>query len=202
MKHIKSFKSFVKEGNLPDINIDIEELIEPFEENSVDLFTSFEIDPDSFNIKSNIGEIYKNTDFNKFLSKKKLKKGKLENTKDNQTLLSDKYVMSFFFIYDKNDIEIEEPKFIFIQYYNKNDKSLSDIKVFKNENNIKDFYRKLTDSNIELNKNDKSYVYTTSNSGNNWELKNADMIEGDFKPSLDFEEMSNLIKDKNIKVKK
>jgi len=199
MRYIKSFKSFIKEGSLPNISIDINDILEPLEK-QVDLFTSFQIDPDSFDIKTNISNLYKNVDFNKFLDKKKLKKGKLENTKDNQTLLDDKYIMSFFFVYDKGDIEIEEPKFIFIQYYHTDNKTLSEIKVFENNNNIKDFYRKLTDTNIELMNNDKSYIYTTSNSGNNWELKNIDMVEGDFKSSLDFEEMNKLLKNDKIKI--
>ncbi|MFA5586576.1 MAG: hypothetical protein WDA02_08540 [Saccharofermentanales bacterium] len=186
---------------MPNINIDIEDILNIFDKN-VDMFNTFELNPDEINIKTNISNIYNNKDFNNFLNKKKLKKGKLENTKDNQTLLNDDYILTFFFIYEEKTMELDEPLFVFLQYYNTINNKLSDIKVFENNNNINDFYRKLTDTNIELIYKDKTYIYTTSNSGNNWELKNTEMISGDFKSNLDIDEMNNLLKNNKIKINK
>lgn len=201
MNHIKSFDSFYNESNLPNIKIDIDEILEPLKD-KIDLFTTFEVDPDGFSLKSNISDLYNNANFNSKLNKKNMKKGKIESTKDNETLLDDNYILTFFFIYDKDSIEIEEPKFILIQYYDKIKRKLSDIMVFKNHKNINDFYEKLTDSTIEISKGNKTYVYNTSNSGNNWELKNANLVKGKFKDDLDVDQMKDLLKDKNIKINK
>ena len=199
MKHIKNYKSFINEKNLPDITIGIDDILEPLKK-EIDLFTTFEIDPDQFDNESNLHDLYNLSDFNNFLRKNDLKKGKFQNTKDNETLLNDNYILTFFFVYHKDSLEIEEPKFIFIQYYNKESDELSNIKVFRNRDNINDFYRKLTDSNLEIKKGKKTYIYKTSNSGNNWELKNPDMVKGDFKPSLDFHELEDLLGDKKINI--
>jgi hypothetical protein len=201
MKYLINYNLFINENNMPNINIDIEDILNIFDKN-VDMFNTFELNPDEINIKTNISNIYNNKDFNNFLNKKKLKKGKLENTKDNQTLLNDDYILTFFFIYEEKTMELDEPLFVFLQYYNTINNKLSDIKVFENNNNINDFYRKLTDTNIELIYKDKTYIYTTSNSGNNWELKNTEMISGDFKSNLDIDEMNNLLKNNKIKINK
>lgn len=201
MNHIKSFNSFHNESSLPNIKIGIDDILKPLED-KIDLFTTFQIDPDSFNLKSNISDLYNNAEFNKFLNKKKIKKGKLEDTKDSDTLLDDRYSLIFFFIHDKDAMELEEPKFIFIQYYDNNTKKLSEIMVFKNHENINDFYEQLTDASIELDKGKKSYVYNTSNSGNNWDLKNAGTVKGKFKQELDSDQMKKLLKNKNITVSK
>lgn len=201
MKHLKNYNLFCNESDLPNIKIDIEQILNPLKD-KVDLFTTFEIDPDSFNLSSNLSDLYNNSNFNNFLNKKKLKKGKIESTKDSDTLLNSNYVLVFFFVYGKDSIMIEEPKFIFIQYYNKNKKQLSQIMLFKNHENINDFYKKLTDSTIELTNGNKSYVYSTSNSGNNWELKNANIVNTVFKSELDSNQMNDLLKNNNIKVSK
>lgn len=201
MKHIKNFNSFCNESDLPDIKIHINDILEPLKD-KIDLFTTFEFNPDEFSLKNNLSDLYNNSNFNKQINKKKLKKGKLESTKDSQTLLNDNYILTFFFIYDKNSIEIEEPKFILLQYYNKSKNELSEIMIFKNHKNINDFYQKLTDSTIEISKGNKTYVYNTSNSGNNWELRNANLVNGKFKDDLDIDQMNNLLKDKNIKINK
>jgi len=201
MKHIKNFNSFCNESELPNIKIDINDILNPLKD-KIDLFTTFEFNPDEFNLKNNLSDLYNNANFNKQIIKKKLKKGKLESTKDNQTLLSDNYILTFFFIYDKNSIEIEEPKFILLQYYDKTKKQLSEIMVFKNHKNINDFYQKLTDSTIEITKGNKTYIYNTSNSGNNWELRNANLVNGKFKDDLDIDQMNDLLKDRKIKINK
>lgn len=201
MKHIKNFNSFCNESDLPDIKIDINDILEPLKD-KIDLFTTFEFNPDEFSLKNNLSDLYNNSNFNKQIINKKLKKGKLESTKDNQTLLNDNYILTFFFIYNKNSIEIEEPKFILLQYYNKLKNNLSEIMVFKNHKNINDFYKKLTDSTIEMTKGNKTYIYNTSNSGNNWELRNINLVNGKFKNELDIEQMNKLLTDKNIKINK
>lgn len=199
---MKNYKQF-NESKLPKIKKGIKEILKPFKENEINLFDTFNLDKDKFDKKDNIENLYNNADFNHKLDKKKLKKGKLQDTKYNEVLLENKYILRFFFVYKKDAIEIEEPKFILVQYYNKKRDRLSTIKCYKNKNNIQDFYEDLTDATIEIEKGDDNFIYKTSNSGNNWELKNPKDVQGEFKDQLDKKEIKKVLKnDKNIKVHK
>ena len=124
----------------------------------------------------------------------------MEDTKYLETLLNDDTVMIFFFVYKKDQIEIEEPEYILIQVFNKDKNKLNKIHLFKNDGYVQEFYEKLTDTSIELKKGKKSVVYNTSNSGNNWDIKNTDVAKGKLKQSLDKDELDDVLKDKKIKV--
>lgn len=201
MKRLKKFQDFINEKILNRIKISIDELLNIIDQNELKLSTTFGLDDDTITIKDNISVLYNDANFNKNINKKGLKKSKLHDTKDNQTLLDDNIILRFFFIYPKDSIELEEPKYIIIQYFNKNTNEISDIRLFQNKDSINKFYETLTDKTIELKKGEKEYIYQTSNSGNNWELKNPKQVKGHFKSELDFEEMDNLLKNKKIKLK-
>jgi hypothetical protein len=203
MKRIKHFSEFVNENNsIKDIKIGIEELLDVINDNELNLMTTFNLDGEDITEKDNISKLYSDSQFNKNLDKKKLKKGKLQDTKDNETLLDDNYILRFFFVYEKDAIELEEPKYILIQYYNRTDNEVSEIMLFDNEDSINKFYEMLTDKTIEIQKGKKEYIYQTSNSGNNWELRNPKQVGGKFKDELDSDEVDDLLKDKNIKLNK
>lgn len=201
MKRIKKFQDFINEKILNRIKISIDELLNIIDQNELKLSTTFGLDDDTITIKDNISVLYNDANFNKNINKKGLKKSKLHDTKDNQTLLDDNIILRFFFIYPKDSIELEEPKYIIIQYFDKNTNEISDIRLFQNKDSINKFYETLTDKTIELKKGEKEYIYQTSNSGNNWELKNPKQVKGHFKSELDFVEMDNLLKNKKIKLK-
>ncbi len=203
MKRIKQFNEFIKEKNsIKDIKISIDELLDVIDDSELNLSTTFNLDGENVTEKDNISKLYSDTQFNKNLDKKKLKKGKLQDTKDNETMLDDNYVLRFFFVYEKESNELEEPKYILVQYYNKTSNEISEIRLFENESSINKFYEMLTDKTIELQKGNKEYIYQTSNSGNNWELKNPNQVKGDFKDTMDYEEIDGLLKDKKIKLNK
>jgi len=202
MKFIKNYNDFIIENNIPDISLNINDLINPFIENKLDLFNTFKLDKNIISVNDNINDLYTNTLFNKFLIDNDFKKGKLENSIDNETLINNNYILYFFFIFNKNEIEIEEPVYIILQYYTKDKNELSDIMVFKNNNNVKDFYKKLTDSTIEIKKGKNTYVYSTYNSGNNYDLKNPKNANKNFKLSIDNNELANLLKNKTTEITK
>lgn len=202
MKNIKNFKDFINEKILNKIKISIDDLLEIIDDKELNLSTTFKLDGESITEKSNISDLYNDAQFNKNINKKGLKKSKLHDTKDNETLLEDNIVLIFFFVYDKDSIELEEPEYIILQYFNKKESTLSDIRVFENKDSINKFYETLTDKTIELKKGKKEYIYQTSNSGNNWELKNPNQVKGKFKSDLDNEEMDKLLKNKKIKLEK
>jgi hypothetical protein len=101
--------------------------------------------------------------------------------------------MKFFFLLDKDAVQIEEPKYIFLQYFNSDNGKNSDILCIEHKGNINDFYSKLTDSTVEIKKGDKNYVYKTSNAGNNWTMKNTTDANDEYKEELDKKEIKKLL---------
>jgi len=203
MTQIKKFYQFINEKkSIKDIKISIEELLDVIDDNELNLLTTFNLDGETVTEKDNISKLYSDTQFNKNLHKKKLKKGKLEDTKDSETLLDENYILRFFFVYERDAVEIEEPKYIVVQYYNKSENIVSDITLYENEDSINKFYEILTDTTIDIRKGKKDFIYQTSNSGNNWELKNPKQVKGKFKDELDYEEIDDLLKNKKVKLNK
>lgn len=197
MKRILNYKNFILESDNKEINIKIDDLIEILEDNEINLHTTLKLDDDLVKLDDDINTLYNNSEFNKFLKRNNLKKSKLQDSNYLETLLNDNIILKFFFIHKKGTIEIEEPKYIILQYYNKKKSENSNIRIFKNKNSINKFYELLTDKTIIIDKGKKEYVYKTSNSGNNWELKNPDNINKKFKKSIDKEELDSILKGKN-----
>lgn len=188
---IKKFNEYITEQNL-GIKFGIKELINELKPNEIDFYKLFDISRDIFDSNTNISDLYSSNDFTTKVDEMDLRKDVMQNTEDSETLLYKKYTLKFFFLLDKNAVQIEEPKYIFYQYHNSKNNSSSDIVCTEHNGSITDFYGKMTDSTIEIKKGDKSYIYTTSNAGNNWELKNPSMKTKDFKEELDKSEIKKL----------
>ena len=198
MKYLKSYNEFINEQLSVDLTVNIDDMLSVLKD-EVDIFKLFSINKDQININSVIDELYNNNEFNISLSKKSLKKGKLEDTEFDETLLGKNTTIKFFFVYGKDSMEIEEPKYIIVQYVNDNKRS--NIIGYDNVDSANKFYKKLTDATIELSDGKKSYIYTTSNGGNDWELGNVQMEKGDIKGELGKDELSAMIKKLNLKIK-
>jgi hypothetical protein len=199
MERIKKYKDFLLEKSVKDIKVSINDLLDTINHNELNLHTTLGIDDNVIKIDDEIDDLYDNSSLIKSLKKKKLKKSQLENTKDSETLLDDNYVLKFFFIYGRDEMELEEPRYIVVQFYNKEENKNSPIMLFENTDSINDFYELLTNKTIDVQKGNKEYVYKTSNSGNNWELKNPNNVNKKFRQEMDFEEMDDLLKDKKTK---
>ena len=199
MINIKNFNNFLNESKIPSLTIDIDEIIALLGE-KIDLFKNFKIDKDQILEKDDISELYDNNDFNERLKKNNLKKGKLEDTSYDETLLNKNTVLKFFFIHKEESIELEEPEFVILQYIKNNNKS--NLLCYSNKDNINDFFEKLTDATIELTNGKDTYLYKTTNGGNNWEMKNVQMEDDEMKGDLDKKQLQKLITDKNLKIVK
>lgn len=193
MLYIKEFYTFINESI--DLNIKIDDIIKIFDE-QVDIFKKLNIDKDQIDYTGNIEELYNNNDFSKKLNDKNYKKGKFEDTSYDETLLGNT-ILKFFFIYDKTDNELQEPRSIVLQYIENNKKS--NILCYKG--NINKIFQKLTDKTIELTDGTKTYLYKTTNAGNNWIMNNVQMETNKMKTEIDKEELNDLISKKNIKIK-
>ena len=59
---------------------------------------------------------------------------------------------------------------------------------------IENFYEKLTAKTIKLVKDNVTYIYQTSNSGNNWLLKDKNKKNEEFKENLETDEIKELVR--------
>ena len=199
MIHLKKYNNFITESISINLSITIDDLLSSLGE-PVDIFKLFEINRDQVNTNGDIKDLFDNSDFGHNLDKKNFKKSNLEDTSDDETLLDSNTSLRFFFILKKDLIQIEEPSYVIVQYISNNKKS--DIKGFSNDNNINEFYKKLTDSVIELSNGKDTYVYQTSNGGNDWELRNVQMENSDMVGELGKDELNNLITKLKLKIVK
>ena len=103
-------------------------------------------------------------------------------------------------IYNIKASELMNPDFLLIQTWNETLNKWNDVKLFKVNDDIKKFYDKLSSKTIEIEVNDDTYIYRTSNSGNNWELQNLNDSTDMFKRFLNRAELQTILKGKEIKL--
>lgn len=186
MKHLKIYEQYIKEA----ITTDVDGLLNSINDEKTDFF-ALKLSNDDY-INEMIDKIYDDPNFNKQMFKNNLKKGDIESTMDIENFLKKNIDMKFFFLYNRNETVLDNPDFLLLQYY-KNDKWYP-IEVYKIKGKVEDFYNKLTAKTIKLIDDNVVYIYQTSNSGNNWILKDEDKKNEKFKSNLETEEIKNLIK--------
>lgn len=214
MKFLKKYNTFLLENNnidefvelVADVNIlesivtDTDMLLKSIEAKEVDIFKTFELNPDNFKNNFTIERLYKSKSFNKNLNKKNMKKSTLEETDDSETFIENTYNIKFFLIHDINKLSIDNPNYIVYQSKKKVDNKWDSVRMYEVNGDIKNFYDKLSNKTIELKKNDKVYIYFTSNSGNNWQLQNIEQSNDIFLDILDREQIKMILKDKDISI--
>lgn len=183
---IKKYLEYIKET----ITTDVDELLNSINDEKTDFFTLKLSNDDYINVT--IDELYDDPNFNKQLFKNNLKKGNIESTMDFESFLKKNIDMKFFFLYSRNETVLDNPNLLLLQYY-KNDKWYP-IEIYKIKGKVDDFYDKLTAKTIKLIDDKVVYIYQTSNSGNNWLLKDKDKKSEKFKDNLETEEIKTLIK--------
>lgn len=182
MKNIKNYNLFIFENSIEMIEIfndadilesivtDSDSLLKSIKAEEVDLYQTFELNPDEFETDFDIEFLYDDNDFNKRLDKMNLLKNTLESSEENETFIDKTVIIKFFSVYNKNKSELDQPKYIIYQSKQKG-KDWENVKCYAVNDNMKNFYDKLTNKTIEIKKKDKTYVYQTSNSGNDWILQ-------------------------------
>jgi hypothetical protein len=126
-----------------------------------------------------------------------LKKSNIQLSDDYQTFINKP--CKWMFIYDINANELEKPSYLLFQTWNSIDKKWENIKFFKVNSDSKKFYDKLTSKTIEIDDNNKNYIYLTTN-GNNWELQNLDNEDEIYKKHITKEELQKIINDNKVKI--
>ena len=103
------------------------------------------------------------------------------------------------FIYDISSNELENPIYITFQVWNETNKEWEDVKLFKINGNVKNFYDKLSSKTIEVTDGDENYIYITSD-GNTWELQNLDRENDVYKRFFTKDELQSLLNDRKVTV--
>lgn len=186
MKHLKLFEQYIKES----ITTDIDSLLDSINDKKVD-FYKIGLSNDNY-INKDIDYLYNDADFNNQLFKENLKKGEIESTMNIENFLRKDIDMKFFFLYNRNETILDNPNYLIIQYYK--DEKWYPIEIYLIKNNVENFYEKLTAKTIKLTQNEVTYIYQTSNSGNNWLLENKEKKNNKFKESLETDDIKKLIK--------
>ena len=207
MRWLKSFKKH-KESLVIDLqfqSIDLMEslniwhdvLLNAINAEELNIFDTLKLPEDFFKGSLDLDYLSDNVEFINSLSSLALKKSQLEDTETYQTFLNKP--CKFMFIYGQEQNELENPLYIIFQTWNETLKKWEDVKLYKVNNNVKNFYDKLSSKTIEVVDGDQNYIYNTSN-GNEWILQNSDKENDTYKRVFRKEELQKLLDDKNIKI--
>jgi hypothetical protein len=211
MRYLKTFKSFQESLNIDlsiDKKFDISEslsvwqdsLLDSIKAEEVDIFSIFKLDKKDYNEHIDIENLSNDPKFIKTLLVANLKKmGDIQNTEDFETFL--KKSCKFLLIYDKDANDLQNPLYLLLETFNEEKNKWNSVKLYKVNDDMKKFYDKLSSKTVELiDKNDKNYIYKTSNSGNNWELQNINNETPIFKKSLSTQDLKQISKKQAAKL--
>ena len=216
MRWLKSFKNY-KESIVIDVqftdlmeslNIWYDILLSSISAQEVNLFDTLKMDSKDYEAKGagkldldflcGDGDTDADDKFVDSLSSISLKKSGVQHTDDYETFLNKP--CKFMFIYNIKSNELENPVYIMFQTWNETNDKWSEVKLYKINGNVNNFYNKLSSKTIEIEDGGENYIYSTSNSGNEWILKNVDKENDTYKRSFRKEELQKLIDDKTLKV--
>ena len=207
MKWLKSFTQH-KESLVIDLkfrSIDLMEslniwhdvLLNAINAEELNIFDTLKLPKDFFSGSLDLDYLSDNVEFINSLSSLALKKSQLEDTETYQTFLNKP--CKFMFIYGQEQNELENPIYIIFQTWNESLKRWEDVKLYKVNSDVKNFYDKLSSKTIEIVDGDENYIYSTSNGGE-WELQNSDKENDIYKKVFRKEELQKLLDDRNIKI--
>lgn len=204
---IKSFGKFVEslKIDVSVINLDIneslgilyEKILKSVGAEEVDIYTTFNLPKESFEDKLNLDMLTNNGEFVNSLSSIGLKKSNVQNTEDFETYLNKP--CRFMLIYNIEANELENPKYIIFQSYNKTLEKWEDIKLYQMSGDIKNFYDKISSRVIEIEDGEDKYIYQTSNK-NEWTLQNLEKETDIYKKYLRTDDFEKLINTKGVNI--
>ena len=187
---------------LESIVTDSDALLKSIEAEEIDLFTTLKVNKDEIKNNITIQELYDNKIFNLRLEKMGYKKNELESTDETETFIDETVQIKFFSIYKSNQTELEQPKFIVYQSKNVKDTKWNPIKAYSVNGDMQKFYTKLTNKTVEIKKGTRTYVYLTSNSGNDWQLqKHQDNQDNEtFKDMMSNDDIKAVLVDDDVSI--
>lgn len=213
MNHLKNFQLFEKtlsdaKQELKDFQeeLDIETTIRDL----LETIKAQEVDIDGnglfrfLNTNKTIDELLNDSQFINELSDLRMKPSEITNTEDLSTF--SKIPLKYIWLYSDDSSELENfPIYMIIQYEDISDESdnkWSDIRMFYVNKEIDSFYEALSKVTLDIKEvgGDKKWTYTTSNSGENWELENKEMVTNTFKINLEWEDIIMLSNHRSVEI--
>ena len=201
MSDILNFNLFIFDNMLnhkltESIYVNHDALLKSIDGEKKDIYKVFKAGKTHDNIK----ELYDDPIFNKNLKKHNLSKTKMEFSNDYDTYLTASESIKFFNLSDSKTSNLDV-KYIVIQVKGK-DNNWGSIDLYTVGKDMRRFYDGLSTRTIEIKDlNSNNYIYVTSNSGENWILKNSGDKTDTFKDNLDIESMRELLKTKGYTLK-
>jgi hypothetical protein len=133
----------------------------------------------------------------KELEEKKLHFSEIYNAERVETFL--KYPIKWIELYPASATDLSVPVYLIVQ--KKKGKIWTKPKMYYPNKDMTAFYNAMTSATIKLSIDDLEWIYSTSNAGKNWELKNLEDKSKEFKTSLYPEELEEILKKKKINLK-
>lgn len=209
MKYLKTYKTYFEslqidllyqgvEDLMESLNIWYDNLLESIDAEKIDIFETLKLPFDEYSNRLDLDFLSKNTEFINSLTSLGLKKSTVNNTADYETFLDTP--CKFMFIYDINANELQNPDYLLIQIWDNNIKKWSDCALYKVNDDVNNFYEKLTSKTIEIIDNGENYIYSTTN-GNEWNLESDKNPTDVYKKTFRKEELKNFLSNKKIKIK-
>lgn len=207
MKYLKKYKSYL-ESLVIDVSlvtIDINESLGMFYENvlksigaeEINIYDTFNLPEDDFSDKLNLDLLTTNSEFINSLSSIGLKISSLQNTDDLETFVNKP--CRFLFIYRIEANELENPNYLIFQSWNETLGKWDDMKTYKVDGDIKNFYDKLSSKVIEILDGEDVYIYQSANK-NEWNLQNIDKESDRFKKYFRKDEFEKFINDNKFTI--
>lgn len=197
-KEIKEL--FVDTDILESIITSENSLLKSINAEEVNFFKTFSLDVDSFDNLNSIDELYEDEEFNKKLVSLKYKKTNLEETEESETFIDKTVDIKFFLIHKEEQSELEKPEYIIYQSKKRGEFKWENIKCYKVNEDMRNFYDKLTSKTVEISKGEKKYIYNTSNGGVDWVLQNVDDEDKTFKRDMENNDIKAILVDEEISI--
>mgnify|MGYP001022197460 CR=1 FL=1 len=206
MRYLKTYKLYI-ESIVLDSNI--EEIIDITESLSVvddTLLTSIKAEEKEMSLvfdylsdeNKSIDSVCKDSKFIHQISKLGFRLSEVFNTDDYETFINK--TIKFVLVYLKDTNDLVNPEYIITQTWNESTNKWEKVKLYKINDDIKNFYDKLSSKTVQFTKDDINYIYKTGNSGNNWILQNVDNETEDFKKEMTKDDLKKASKLQGIKI--
>lgn len=177
---------------LESMSIFQDNLLSSIDAKQTSLETEFDFKPKDSDIDEvSLNGLVKNPKFIRVLHDRALRLSGVENTDDYETFIQRS--MRFALVRGEDKSDLSNPVYIMIQNKDDSNNRWGEIEIYKIHDEISNFYNILSSKTIELEYEGDNYIYSTSNSGNEWVLKNTNSSNDKFKKYLRREDLKNMV---------
>jgi len=138
-------------------------------------------------------------DLHKYITEKSIKSkysvNILNSTTETETFTDDNIIIKFFFVYTESELT---PEYLVFQSKKITDDEWGQVGFYEVNDDISKFDSKLSNKRVEIKRGDKTYIYSTSNSGNDWVQDGKD--DGDFKQNMSNDDIKAILLDNDISI--